>query len=349
MLYYTSRNPAGQIDATYSGRFAFIHFRRKEDYEAVIALRNDNDMKGLWSIGHGEAACNAVRILAHEYTHKHIFALSDTGLVLNSIRFWVRLRFLAFGSQQCVEKYYRMRTFYFMETKPYHESLASAIDEELESGEMEIEKAFRQSVKRHRETTIGAAESVIRDKWRSRGLLPTGIWAGFHRVYGKWLQENFAVKLSCRDDQGNWFHGSFADRGITNDIYDIRPSEKGFARIRKRILLNALVLPITRMENFGKLFDWYWIGQRTQFEALREHYGIDYPRFWSEILRPSILFILQWVGIHPRLHVTLIELYEDTLLLEREPFMNRWRSQLEQWRNDPDVRRYFSFFYQHGN
>lgn len=297
MLYYTSRHPSGEIEATYSGRFAFIHFKTRSELDAVHALRKENDMKGLWALGHDETANTAARILAHEYTHKHIFALSNSGLKLNSIRFWVRIRFLTSGSHQCVKNYYRMRTIYFMETRRYHEKLASAIDQELASHKEGVEDAFKKATQQHFKDTIGEAETLIRSKWNAQHLSPSGIWSSLHRAYGKWLQENFAVKLSCREENGEWFHGSFADKGITNDAYNVRPSENRASKIIKRIMLHTLVLPITRFENFDRLFDWYWVGQRTQFRTLQKNYKINQSTFWNEFLLPNAMFIIKWAGV----------------------------------------------------
>jgi hypothetical protein len=348
MLYYTSRNRTGEIDATYSGRFAFIHFRQPQEFEAVNALRRENDLKGLWAIGQ-DSDLNAARILAHEYTHKHIFSLSESGLVLNGLRFWVRVHFLLTGSLRRVEDYYRMRTVYFMETKPYHETLAQAIDGELAQGKGSIEEAFQNATRQHYQSSIAAAEKVIREKWDAMRLSPSGIWRAFCRWFGKWLQENFAVKLSCRDEQGGWIHGSFADQGITNDIYDPRPTETFFARIKKQILVHTLVRPLARLDRFNRQFDWYWIGQRTQYRVLQAQYNVDHDRFWKDFLCPNALFILQWAGVPAHLHSSLIELYEDTLLLDQAAFQSRWGGRIDSWKDDDDVKRYFSFFYQHGN
>lgn len=348
MLYYTSKNQVGEIDATYSGRFAFIHFRQPQEFAAVNALRNENDLKGLWAIGH-DSDLSAARILAHEYTHKHIFALSESGLVLNGLRFWVRVHFLLTGSLRRIEDYYRMRTVYFMETRPYHETFAQAIDGELAKGSGSIEEAFQSAARQHYHSSILAAERVIREKWDAMRLSPSGPWRLFCRWFGRWLQENFAIKLSCRDERGGWTHASFADQGITNDIYDLRPSEPFFARLKKQIMLRTLVRPLARMDHFDRQFSWYWAGQRAQYRTLQEQYGIDYDQFWKEVLCPNAVFILQWAGVPVHLHGSLLELSEDTLFLSHEDFQSKWGAhRVDLWEND-DVKRYFSFFYQHGN
>lgn len=349
MLYYTLRNPSGKIDATYSGRFAFIHFNKREELDTAQALRAEDDMNALWNAGHDEASSSAIRHLAHEYTHKHIFALSGSGLELNSIRFWVRLNFLISGNMQTVSQYYRMRTIYFMETRPYHEKLASEIDKERKEKKTEIEDAFSRNIQLHYDTTIAKAESTIRKKWEAQRLSPPKATVKLHRLYGKWLQENFAVKLSCREGDKSWHHSSFADKGITNDAYTVRPDESPYSKLMKRIMFHTLVHPITRLENFNKLFEWYWLGQRAQFLTMTELYGIDSSTFWTQYLHPTAMFIMQWAGVPLKHHSALIECYEDTLMLEKYEFMNRWQNQLREWEGDPDICRYFSFFYQHGN
>jgi hypothetical protein len=236
-----------------------------------------------------------------------------------------------------------------METRSYHEKLASAIDAEIDSSNASIEKVFKKAVKHHYQDTIHLGEERIRDKWKAMGFLPGIVKEKLCYFFGRWLQENFAIKLSYRDKCGKWVHGSFADQGITNDIHTIRSKENWFARVEKTVLSNFFVRPLVWLENFDNRFEWYWIGQRAQFQVLQEKYDMDYQYFWENILCPNAFFIMEWAGIPMRYRHTLMEFSEDTLLLDRDAFMSKWEHQLDQWKRDHDVLNYINFFYQHGN
>lgn len=349
MLYYTSRRITGETDATYSGRFAFIHFSKYEDYLAVDHLRKENDFKNLWGTDKNDQTRKAKGILAHEYTHKHIYALSETGLILNGYRFLVRARFLLFKQAGPLKKYYRMRTIYLMETRPYHERFAQAIDQELNDGHSSIELAFNHTVNSQYNTTIKNQEQVILDAWKQIDGHLSKLTRKFCLRFGRWLQENFAVMLSYRDVEGKVVNGGFADQGVSNDVGTVRPGDSWSTRIQKFLLLHLITLPLNRQESFDTYFEWYWIGQRTQFEILREKYGMEYDQFRDETLGRNALFIMEWAGVPEPRQSTLIQITEDTLLLNRSDFTTKWDATLSQWSHNPYIIRYFCFFHLHGN
>ena len=349
MLYYTSTDETGNTDATYSGRFAFIHFPDYEDFLTVDRLRNENDFKQLWGSQDDPQIKKAKEILAHEYTHKRIFALSETGLMLNGYRFLVRAKYLLTGRMNSVKKYYRMRTIYLMETRPYHEHLAHAIDEELGSGISSIDLAFRKTVDSQYASTIQTQEDTIQKSWQDiGGQLPPYLRKICTRL-GRWFQENFAVMHSFRNLSGEIEHGGFADQGISNDLGTARPGDTYTSRLKKFLLQHLVALPLFRKESFDSYFEWYWLGQRTQFETLQQQYQVTYDQFRDETMGRNALFIMEWAGVPGPMQSTLIQITEDTLILNRADFMERWRTTLNQWKHNPYVTRYFCFFYLHGN
>lgn len=189
----------------------------------------------------------------------------------------------------------------------------------------------------------------VRQKWRIQGLYPAKILFLIYRIFGHWLQSNFAVRHSVSN--GEEFQlGGFSDRGIANDIYIVRPDEPSYKRLLKKLLLTLIVRPVAQRESHQKHFDWYWSGQRAQFQTLRDIYQMEYDDFWQEVLCPNIHFIMEWSGIPHDQYGTLIEFYEDTLLLPNKvDFLKKWKEQLNQWMTESAFRIFISFFYQHGN
>lgn len=348
MLYYTSRNAAGKIHATYSGRFAFISMQQR-DLKTVSDLCRGNDMATLWSNQGGPDSDEVTDVLAHEYTHKNIYTLSESGLILNGYRYWVRTRFLFFNDSGCLRKYYRMRTVHLLETLRYHEELCHQIDTELMSSQQGIKTVFEETVKGHYADRIQAAEERIATRWTSMGLRFHAPWKTHYRALGKWFHENFCVRLSYLTSDRQRIYDVVADQGVSNDLENIRPEETAISKIKKRACSILFRYPLHYVETFRKRFEWYWIGQRTQFATLKDHYGMDYPTFLRDIMFPTILFVMEWADIPLHARGQLLEFAEDTLLMERAAFMQRWKPELKQWRSDAGFNHYLTFFHLHGN
>lgn len=348
MLFYTSKNNEGNVHAIYSGRFAFI-FMKQEEYKTITGLCNGNDMVELWSHECSPDFNAATAVLAHEYTHKNIYTLSESGLILNGYRYWVRTRFLFFNDYRCVKKYYRMRTVHLMETRSYHEELAHHIDTALKSSPRSIKTVFEQTLNEHYLNRIQTAEDRIAATWKSIGLHFNGPWEKHYCKLGKWFHENFGVRVSYLDSDQQCILTAFADQGVSNDLENIRPEEPVGSRIKKVALSILFLYPLHYRETYRKRLEWYWIGQRTQFTTLKELYGMDYPTFFREIMQPSILFVMEWAGIPLHTRSQLFDFAEDTLQMNRAKFMRRWKPVLKQWRLDPSINRYLIFFHLHGN
>ncbi len=349
MLYYTSKNNEGKVDATYSGRFAFICSLTQNDHKTITDLCKGNDMATLWSNQGGSDINKATRVLAHEYTHKKIYTLTGSGLILTGYRYWVRILFLLFKNYTCVKGYYRMRTVHLMETKPYHEDLAHQIDSELKSSQQSIEIIFEKSITGHYKQRIQNAEDRIIDTWKKMGLYIFKPWKILFGKLGLWFHENFAVRFTYWDSDKHFVHNVLADQGVSNDLENLRPEETTGNRIKKALMFNLILRPIYSRVNFQTRFEWYWIGQRTQFETLKELYGMDYSTFLNEIMHPSILFVMEWAGIPMHARSQLVEFAEDTLLMDRASFIRRWTPVLNQWNSDPHINLYLEFFHLHGN
>lgn len=349
MLFYTSKNGNGKIRATYSGRFAFICSLTRGEHKELLNLCNGNDMATLWSRQGGSDFDPVADVLAHEYTHKKIYTLSKTGLILNGYRYWVRTRFLIFNDYKCVKKYYRMRTVLLMETRAYHEDLAHQIDFELSSSKQDIKAIFEKAVKGYYVDRIQHAENRIRTKWKSMGLSFRKPARWHYGKLGKWLHENFAVRITY-PGQGNHFtHSVVADKGVSNDLENNRPDDTKGSRIKKFLLRNLIMWPLHYMVNFKARLEWYWTGQRSQYATLKELYAMDYSTFLKEIMQPNILFVMEWAGIPSHNRHRVIEFAEDTLLMDREAFIRRWKPELSKWSSDPHINLYLEFFHLHGN
>lgn len=347
MLFYTFRNDANTVEATYSGRFAFVHFPHHDELQKIHSLRAGNDLQGLWS--HTTSSDRLTCIVAHEYTHKHIFAQSPTGMLLNGWRFWARARFLVEGSTHELEKYYRARAIYFHTTYSYHEKIAEELDQEMNSSSQSISSALKKIIQARYADTIHESENHITQKWEDLKVAPSKIPSRIYTRLGKSFQNSFSLMHSYKNDDGHHLDGGISDSGIANDVGTIRSDDNWTTKSQKFLLSHLIVLPLNRCESFEKYFDWYWLGQRAQYQTLQQETGISFEEFSTNYIHPLISFIFEWSGVPFSLHAQLIELVEDTFLLEKNPFLDRWDTFLQANQDNPRFVRFFCFFYLHGN
>lgn len=333
------------IEATYSGRFTFIHFPSENEYEAAKALQQANDLQSLWTAEGKENPLN--RILAHEYTHKHIFAHSRCGLILNGWRFFARARFLAMGDTAEVIKYYKARTIFYTDTYQYHEEIAEHLDTFLKSGEVVSQSEFTTLIPDSLFQKINSTDDSILFLWKELGINPK--FHSFYEKVGKWLHGNFALMLSYRNNLGEFVDTGFADQGITNDVGVYREDNTIREKWGKTLLLQSIVMPLYRLESFEKYFLWFWVSQRTQFQTLQETKGISLDNYLAEYGLPVCEFILTWAGTPSELHVSIYELVEDALVLDTVKFQDKWGQFITEHKDNSRFERFFTFFYLHGN
>lgn len=348
MLYYNYRSH-GETKATYSGRFSFILLKDEDEYLALKSLQNGNDLQNLWRPRKSEKLEKVAPILAHEYTHKHIFSGSATGHILNGWRLWARIRFLRNGCPKELIKYYRARTIYVMETYAYQEAIAARMDESISKETQSVQDTLERIIKTEFNKEIESTESYIRRKWTELNIAPNRIHESLYHPLGKWLQANFALMISYPDVEGKIVDAGFADKGIANDVGTIRGDERYRSILLKKIFLNWFTLPIRRRESFQKYFDWFWEGQRAQFEMLQQVYGMQFEDFHMQYLLPAAQFIANWAGVPQILKTQLMTLTEDAFLLDRNRFMDKWEDFLEAHQSNSRFERYFTFFHLHGN
>lgn len=345
MLLYTSKNTRGEVEATYSGRFTFIHFKSLKEYEEAESLQRADNLRALWEQHHNTGP--RVQILSHEYSHRHIFALSETGRILNGLRLVAFYRFMVLGHTKCIEEYYRMRTVYMMETMSYHEELATALDEIMAGGDLSIEASFSSLIQKRFQKDIDNAEKRITENWQELGLLPSGMLRRLCLVLGKPLNRHFAVQATLLNRRNCAVPVPFSDQGVINDMHMPRPDntflEKEFKRMVQPVILKYC------WKTFDTKFRWYWIGQRAQFRHLRDCYQVDYQDFWKTSFLPTVYFIMEWAGIPVELQHIPIEMYEDTLTMDEDAFYSRWMPTLNLMRDFHAFEQYFDFFMLHGN
>lgn len=348
MLYYTYRDN-GTVKATYSGRFSFIALADYDEFSVFKSLQNGDDLRALWANPLSDEHRKAASILAHEYTHKHIFSLSDTGHILNGWRMWARIRFLIGHSTEELEAYYTARTIYLKETYAYHETIADRVDQALSSNPESAEAELRRMAHEEFKGTIQLAEHTIRQKWEQLHIAPDEVSECIFHPLGKWLQANFALMLSYTNDDKETVDSGFADQGVTNDVGTIRKHERRTSIALKKLLNQCITLPIRRHESFEKYFEWFWIGQRTQVKTLKQIYGISFEEFLTQNLMPTTPYIINWAGVPHKIGRHLITLTEDALQLDRPEFDQKWASFIEEHKGNRRFERFFTFFHLHGN
>ena len=350
MLNYTSKNHFGVIEATYNGQFAFIQLRSRATYFKLRYQKSD-DWDTLWNDDKKDPdSADTLRILAHEYTHKHVFFLSETGQILNGIRLFTATRFLHRGAKKYIEDYYRMRTVHLMNTMAYHEALVSRVDTEIRSRNSNIKKTIRDLVSNEFQQRISSAETQIRKQWKSKGLLPSVIHRALYHQLGKSLQNNFLVQYSGPLDFRTLSHANstISEKKFRNELK--QPfSKTGWSGAVKKLIIGCSEKSLKITEDFETCFAWYWIGQRAQHRTLQEQFSMEYQSYWEQTLLPGIFFVMEWAGVPVELQGMLLEIYEDTLLLDKTAFMKRWESTLNQWKDNHHIQLYFGFFLQHGN
>lgn len=348
MLYYTCKQN-GEVKATYSGRFSFAALKSEAQFGALKSLQKGDDLKQIWQPHKSKDFEEVARILAHEYTHKHIYSRSETGHILNGWRLWARICFLTTGSTHPLKDYYVARTVYLQETYDYHEEIAKRLDKVISQNSDSVEDELKKTIESDFLHVIQSSEYRIRQKWQQLGVTPNEIGQRIYQPVGKWLQANFALFLSYTNEQKEHIDAGFADQGISNDVGTIRKNEKKRDIFLKGILNTYVTLPIQRRESFEKYFDWFWIGQRTQLQTLQQHYGLNFEQFIIHNLVPTVPFIAAWAGVNKELHAALFELTEDALQLPKDLFFKRWSHFIEEHKDDRHFERYFAFFHLHGN
>lgn len=349
MLNYTSKTECGIVIATYGGSAAYISTSGDEGYNLDVRL--PDNWNSLWGCDRNLGATDfylpisqrTIQALAHEYTHKHVFALSQTGLVLNGMRRILSQRFLASSNDQSVRDYYRMRTIHLMETISYHETVAHRIDDIIQASEPDIDAALKQVTDEFMGEYILPAEIRIREKWKENGILPGTLAEKIFFIMGKRLHKHFSIQHST--SSGDSEYAPIISNTSEVKFYSGDAKMPWYAAPFKKVHSSFNKLA-KKKEHVHKLFEWYWIGQRTQFEVLRDMYGFDMDTFKSRILIPNLFFVLEWADIPAEQHEPLFRMYEDTLTMDQDQFLEHWVPQHESY---PNLKRFFEFFFRHGN
>jgi len=341
MLVFTYKETAGNVIATYSGRFAFLHFPSSRIFEhlsytlSVDQLMNHAEISGLSTL-------NLAGVILHERAHKQIFSSSRCGLILNGWRFFARAHFLLTGNKSGLIKYYRARTAYFHSSYSCHENIVAALDKK-ESASPVTPK----SLKNRFQSDINSAENSTLFHWKKLGVTPKK--PRFFLKFGQWLQGSFAIMCSYRDKEGQFIYTGLAEEGITNDLGTIRSDNSFIQTMMKKLIHFLIVMPLFKFENFWTDFLWFWHSQRTQYQTLKEISHITYDDYLDLFVFPVCEFVLTWAGTPKQHHGQILELTEDTLVMSWADFSTKWLQYLEQNAEYTRFRRFFTFFYLHGN
>ena len=350
MLFYSFRNDSGQIEAIYTGRFAFAHVEHEKlsQLEELEKLRRGNDLKQLWC--NSNKGNKLIRLAAHEYTHKHIFGHSYSGLVLNGWRFWVRILYHGLGMQESLKAYYMARAVYFYKTYDYHEQIAEALDHELKvspehSGTL-FEKALNS--REYTELISNVEDEVLRIWYKHQvDVSPPVSW--LYWLTGKIFQYGFSIRVAYTDSNGHRMSKPIADRGLVNDAEILHEEKSYLKRLIKWVLKRGAIDPLARIENFDNYVEWFWYSQRAQFQIIHDEFGVSLPDFKVRYMRPMADFIFDFEAIPAIYQAKLASLFSDAFTMHHKEFMNRWGDYIQSNQEDSSFRRFFTYFHSHGN
>lgn len=350
MLNYTSQTDSGIVLATYGGSTAYISLPNSEE-SYYLNVRLSENWSSMWSYDRnlGMADCalpisdTTIRALAHEYTHKYVYALSPTGLILNGIRSTTAHRFLYLSSKKSVRKYYQMRTIHLMETHAYHEAVAHRIDEILARKETDIEAALKEVTNEFMANHILPAEKRIRQQWKKLGIRINPVTEKAAYYWGKRLHQHFTIRQSVHTGSSEFapIHSTTSENRLLTDH-----AKMPWHAVPAKNIYRLFTKIAGARASTQRLFEWYWIGQRTQYETLKNLYKMDHDTFRDKILTPNLFFVMEWAGIGVEQHEFIFQLYEDTLTMNQTDFLNLWVPQQEACRN---LKSFYEFFYRHGN
>ncbi len=354
MLFYRSSNPEGQVEAVYNGQTAFLYFPKTKEFNDLVEFQNNHYVDELWALGQKPCSNRAIRISAHEYSHKLVYALSRYGLILSGFNQTARFIFLRAKSKKLIEAYYSMRTIYFMESYAYQESFAHTIQSELSLKKQSPEEVFENAYQKTYKRIISECEKCIKSKWVVHDILPALVARPLLILLGYRAHRYFDNEFTYLDEQGNLKHELFTSRCTKLDNEEIRwQSLRGELNKWMDHVIDTIAsiksIFSSHRDYFDLNFEWYWIGQRCQFQTLQKLYGMERQQFLDDIFFPNAQFIMQWAGIPIQEQASLLEFSEDTLLMDKASFMNKWNSALSHWKNISEFNRYFAFFIKSGN
>lgn len=317
MLNYTSKNGCGIIKALYHAPSAYFLPRSKQEREALdlhFYFDNTSLVKNHpcndFSQSYPDLS-NTIHVLAHEYIHRKIYNCSRSGRKIHRMWLWVKSYAIFKNSVKSIEKYHAMRTVHYMETKECHERFVDETLLECITRHQPVDLVLKGITSKEIKRIIKKSEENVRGKWGDLGFeLP--LFYNPVQILIAYLTSSWCPRFPGQD----WYP---EDAGSDMQHFDHKHIFLSNCNFFQRIKL-----AITTQKSAETLLEWYWVGQRTQFDVLKKYYGMSFESFRDSILVPHLSFIMEWTDIPIEQHDQFIELYEDTLLLDRTSFRKRW-------------------------
>lgn len=170
-----------------------------------------------------------------------------------------------------------------------------------------------------------------------------------YRQSGKVYNRNFAILFSFVDENGELKLHQFADSGIVNDCVEISRLDSLPKKMIKRCLHRVFVDSLVKYQTFELYWEWFYVGQKTQYNTLNSVYGITADEFIQQYVHPIVLFVLDWTNIDQEDRSNVIEIVEDVILMDEVEMNKKWSHTLHALGQKHNFKQFLNFFYYHGN
>lgn len=316
MVYFLRQG--GIPEAIYSGRFTFVRKLKKKDASAFIK---------------GESVTDEIhQILVHEETHKELFLVYETGLIILGYRLIARFKARVQSNRHGVEKYYKARAIYYRNMYDAHEGFVKHIESNATISDLSLDEVGQERMKN--------LDLSVLEEWRDIGLVFSPIEQYILKRLGKEYCRHFTL-VAGEWINGKWMEENFTNSGIVNDRSQHRLNDTLFSRILKRSSKFAQVETWSKNDCVN---DWEWmlIKFQEEYSDYLRHDGCK-EEFYLYV-HQAIAFSAQWCqSTSWRLSLDVAELVISTLD-RKETLAPR-----EDWVDLPEFRKMINLFYLHGN